>query len=305
MIDLTAKEIADWCEEHNVPYFACYQEKPSWSGWRSKDRKWMYVFFPEGKDDGIVFEFDVNENSYKPDHVKFSDVSVWKYKKAFDKGIELAENKSAFAAKHMHSPIAWLSYSNLPNEFWQYRREDVRPITNKIYGDRQHAHIMDELQELVLNEVKRLRKREKSVKKQLIKQEAKIGLPLEKIEELLNETGEEFKINMRRIADRIVRWHTFYDVMVAYSDSNGRKQWAKAFTIAEGGIKDAIMHRIQVENEVAEEIGFDTGNVYAKSTEEICEVAKLMLKRAAAQQAVREYAHKHCVYKFDDLKAKK
>ena len=305
MIDLTALEIANWCDEHKVPYFATFQEKPRWSGWSAKDKKKMYVFFPEGKDDGIVFEFVVNEDSYKPDHVKFSDVRVWKFKEAFEKGVELAEKKSTIAVKHMHSPIAWLNENNLPRVFWQYQREDARPITNKIYSDRQHEHTMDELQELTLNEVKRLRKREKSVKKQLIKQEAKIGLPLEKIEEILNETGEEFKIEMQRIADRIVRWHTLYHVKISYTDHNGHKQWTKAFTIAEGGVKDDIMHRIEVNYETEKELGLSGQFVYANSTEEICEFAKLLLKRFVAQQNAREYAIKHCVFRFNDLKAKK
>lgn len=300
MIDLTALEIANWCDENQIPYFAAYQEHSRWSN--SEDTKRMFVFFPDGRDDGIVFEFHTNANSYKPDRVAFSDVYVWKWKQAYEKGLEVAADKANLGAKHMHSPIAWLDYGGLPNEFWQYQRVDVRPITNKIYGDRQHEHSMDELKELTLNEVKRLRKREKSVKKQLIKLESKLGLPLEKIQEILTETGEEFNIKMERIADRIVRWHTFYHVFVAYNDKNGMKRWAKAFTIAEGGVKDNILHRIEVSYETEQELGLGGQYVYANSTEEICEFAKLMLTRAAAQQNAREYAQKHCVFRYNDLK---
>lgn len=293
---ISEQVLLDWCAASQTPH--CIIESSRYGTWYSHDGydRYFYLFLKECEADHIVIRLGRNESN-----AEYGFCTVSKDEAAWNEGIKLSKTPGK---TNRHGPGEYHDWSNVTGDISYLWGKKCKKIENALdrelydgsFNAETFSKIMADYQKSEVNKKKR-------IKKELLKREAKLEFNEEIVRKALDLVGIEYTLQVRKITDKIVRWHTYYDIKTKNSNSYGSD-----FTIEEGDTKDGKTLRISIGTRISEAVlgGSSWSNIYADSVEKICELAKQLLQMFDAFHNARQFVTNNCVRTYDEIyKAKK
>ena len=293
---ISEQVLLDWCAASQTPH--CIIESSRYGTWYSRDGydRYFYLFLKECEADHIVIRLGRNESN-----AEYGFCTVSKDEAAWNEGIKLSKTPGK---TNRHGPGEYHDWSNVTGDISYLWGKKCKRIENAL--DRElydNSFNAETFPKIIADYQKAEVKKKKKIKKELLKREAKLEFNEEIVRKALDLVGVEYTLQVRKITDKIVRWHTYYDIKTKNSNNYGSD-----FTIEEGDTKDGKTLRISIGTRISEAVlgGSSWSNIYADSVEKICELAKQLLQMFDAFHNARQFVTKNCVKTYDEIyKAKK
>lgn len=293
---ISEQVLLDWCAASQTPH--CIIESSRYGTWYSRDGydRYFYIFLKECEADHIVIRLGRNESN-----AEYGFCTVSKDEAAWNEGIKLSKTPGK---TNRHGPGEYHDWSNVTGDISYLWGKKCKRIENAL--DRElydNSFNAETFPKIIADYQKAEVKKKKKIKKELLKREAKMEFNEEIVRKALDLVGVEYTLQVRKITDKIVRWHTYYDIKTKNSNSYGSD-----FTIEEGDTKDGKTLRISIGTRISEAVlgGSSWSNIYADSVEKICELAKQLLQMFDAFHNARQFVTNNCVRTYDEIyKAKK
>lgn len=293
---ISEQVLLDWCAASQTPH--CIIESSRYGTWYSRDGydRYFYIFLKECEADHIVIRLGRNESN-----AEYGFCTVSKDEAAWNEGIKLSKTPGK---TNRHGPGEYHDWSNVTGDISYLWGKKCKRIENAL--DRElydNSFNAETFPKIIADYQKAEVKKKKKIKKELLKREAKLEFNEEIVRKALDLVGVEYTLQVRKITDKIVRWHTYYDIKTKNSNSYGSD-----FTIEEGDTKDGKTLRISIGTRISEAVlgGSSWSNIYADSVEKICELAKQLLQMFDAFHNARQFVTNNCVRTYDEIyKAKK
>ena len=293
---ISEQVLLDWCAASQTPH--CIIESSRYGTWYSRDGydRYFYLFLKECEADHIVIRLGRNESN-----AEYGFCTVSKDEAAWNEGIKLSKTPGK---TNRHGPGEYHDWSNVTGDISYLWGKKCKRIENAL--DRElydNSFNAETFPKIIADYQKAEVKKKKKIKKELLKREAKLEFNEEIVRKALDLVGVEYTLQVRKITDKIVRWHTYYDIKTKNSNNYGSD-----FTIEEGDTKDGKTLRISIGTRISEAVlgGSSWSNIYADSVEKICKLAKQLLQMFDAFHNARQFVTKNCVKTYDEIyKAKK
>ena len=292
---ISEQVLLDWCIASQTPF--CIIENDSYVSWHGRaiyDR-FFYIFFKECEEEQIVIRLGRNG-----DEADYTYCTVAKDENAWNEGLILSSRPGK---KNGHGPGEYIEWNSTSGDITYMGGEKCKKLENaiarKFYNGSFNA---ETLSKIISDYHKAEVKNQKKIKKALLKREAKLEFNEEIVRKALDLVGIDYTLQVSKITDKIVRWHTFYEIKTKNSNSHGSD-----FTIEEGDTKDGKTLRISIGTLISEAAlgGTYWSNIYADSVEKICELAKHLLQMFDAFHKAKEFVIKNCVKTYDEIYKKK
>ena len=294
---ISEQVLLDWCVASQTPHLIIENSRyGSWWGRDGYDR-YFYIFLKECEADKIVIRLGRNDNG-----ADYEFCTVVKDEAAWREGIKLS--KAPGKINHSHGPGEYITWENASGDVTYLWGKKCKKIENALDRELYSGSFTAETFSKIMADYQKSEvKKQKKIKKELLKREAKLEFNEEIVRKALDLVGVEYTLQVRKITDKIVRWHTFYDVKTKNSNNYGSD-----FTIEEGDTKDGKTLRISIGTRISEAVLSSSAwsNIYADSVEKICELAKQLLQMFDAFHNARQFVTNNCVKTYDEIyKAKK